>query len=51
MFCILLKKNITKSSASCWSVVDSGNGFFLFLASHFCDCLAKFLGVYVVCVD
>ena len=30
MFCILLKKNVTKSSASCWYVVDSGNRFFLF---------------------
>ena len=51
MFCILLKKNVTKPSARCWSDVDSGNRFFFVLASYFCDCLVKFLGVCVVCVD
>ena len=29
IFCILLRKNATKSSASCWSDVDSGSGFCL----------------------
>ena len=44
MFCILLKKNVAKSSASCWSVVDSGSGFFS-LACYFCDCFVEYFGV------
>ena len=39
MFCILLKKNVVKSLASCWSDVDSGSGFFLswpFISVIFC---------------
>ena len=46
----LLKKNVAKSLASCGSIVDSGNGFFV-LASYFCDFFVKFFDLCIVCVD